>query len=883
VRIHRIRLKNFCGVVESEACFAPRGVTIVEGPNEVGKSTLLQALDLLFDYRDDSRSEDVRAAKPVDRDVGAEVMVDLEMGGCDLTYFKRFNRDCETRLSVRTPKAENLTGREAHDRVQQLLDESLDTALWKALRFVQGEKVELPDLKGQPALAQALDRAAGQARAGDREETLFDAARTEYLKYWTEKGKEREDPLRKARTAAIGANAAAKDLRHKLTSLEADISRYASLDREVADARASVGGLEESFVKLENAWDGISKLQSEVERLRVNHQAAGAAARAAQIAEEERQRLAESAREGARRVDALTATGSASEPAMERAVRELDAAREARNKAKEATERAEKEEVLRRKDRDFRHAELELARMEERLARIRAAEKAAVKANEVLARLPITGQGRRRIRDAEVEAKKARARLEASASQLHVKALKDVEVVLDGAPTKLACGEERSLPVPETVTVRLADAVEVRVSPGTSDTILGEKLVAIEKELASACEEAGIASPDEAETAWATRQEAERALAARDRVVEENLRDLTRDDLEKRIESTRTRIQSYQALRQAVAQLPPNLDEAIHQVARAENDAERAKSERNAAEEVFEAARHAHDQLREAAAVDAALLDQARKDMERFNIRLAGERAILSDETLVEKRQAADGADREAAQALASAARLLVEADPDGATERLTAAREARKKAKTRLVEFEGELVRLRSRLETLGEQGLAEALALAERACLEADDALARLLRRAEAAQLLHDTLASERDAARRAYVAPLREGTERLGRHVFGPTFRIEVDDELQVVTRTLEGTTVPFESLSTGAREQLGLLVRVAAALVVAKEGGVPLVLDDALGSTDPGRLEGIGAVLSLAGRQCQVIVLTCSPERYVHVDAAARVRLEAVRST
>ena len=131
MRIHRIRLKNFCGVVESEACFAPRGVTIVEGPNEVGKSTLLQALDLLFDYRDDSRSEDVRAAKPVDRDVGAEVMVDLEMGGCDLTYFKRFNRDCETRLSVRTPKAENLTGREAHDRVQQLLDES------DALLYVQ--------------------------------------------------------------------------------------------------------------------------------------------------------------------------------------------------------------------------------------------------------------------------------------------------------------------------------------------------------------------------------------------------------------------------------------------------------------------------------------------------------------------------------------------------------------------------------------------------------------------------------------------------------------------------------------------------------------------------------------------------------------------------
>ena len=76
---------------------------------------------------------------------------------------------------------------------------------------------------------------------------------------------------------------------------------------------------------------------------------------------------------------------------------------------------------------------------------------------------------------------------------------------------------------------------------------------------------------------------------------------------------------------------------------------------------------------------------------------------------------------------------------------------------------------------------------------------------------------------------------------------------------------------EQLSTGAKEQLGLIVRLAAAAMVSKEGGVPLVLDDALGSTDQGRIEAMGAVLRIASQGMQTIILTCAPERYVHVGA------------
>ena len=74
------------------------------------------------------------------------------------------------------------------------------------------------------------------------------------------------------------------------------------------------------------------------------------------------------------------------------------------------------------------------------------------------------------------------------------------------------------------------------------------------------------------------------------------------------------------------------------------------------------------------------------------------------------------------------------------------------------------------------------------------------------------------------------------------------------------------MPYESLSGGAKEQLGIVARLAGAALVAKEDGVPVVIDDALGFTDADRLAKMGAVFDAVGGDGQVIVLTCSPQRY-----------------
>ncbi|MDT5126209.1 MAG: hypothetical protein QOH54_1853, partial [Mycobacterium sp.] len=124
-----------------------------------------------------------------------------------------------------------------------------------------------------------------------------------------------------------------------------------------------------------------------------------------------------------------------------------------------------------------------------------------------------------------------------------------------------------------------------------------------------------------------------------------------------------------------------------------------------------------------------------------------------------------------------------------------------------------------------------------------------------------------------------PFRGEVERLGRIVFGADFEVEIDAELRICSRTLAGRTVPYDSLSGGAKEQLGIVARLAGAALVAKEDGVPVLIDDALGFTDANRLTKMGEVFDAVGGDGQVIVLTCSPERYATVGDALHIELTA----
>ena len=152
------------------------------------------------------------------------------------------------------------------------------------------------------------------------------------------------------------------------------------------------------------------------------------------------------------------------------------------------------------------------------------------------------------------------------------------------------------------------------------------------------------------------------------------------------------------------------------------------------------------------------------------------------------------------------------------------------------------------------------------------------------ESASAADVAVLTRREQAQRVYVGPYREKVNAYARILYGTTVDVAIDHvSLEIVSRTLNNTTVPFASLSGGAREQLCVLARLACGALVSpatddgRPGGVPVIIDDALGYSDPDRLEKLGAALGLAGRDCQVIVLTCEPGRYRGVGGATVVSL------
>jgi len=871
MRIERIRLKNFCGVSETEVKFASLGVTLIHGPNETGKSTLMTGIDVLFDHRDDSKKEEVRQTKPVNRDVGSEVEADVQIGEYRFTYFKRFHKDKETILTIHAPRPENLVGRDAHDRVQQILAGSVDTALWQALRILQGGNLEMPTLHDQRALSEALDRAAGQSKSGDKENALFEAAYSEYSQYFTDTGKEKETPVGQARKRATESSEKERGLQADLNKLEEDIGRFATLEKSVATLKRGLAGLDAAQARAQATWDVVSKLAEHVERARSAKQLADQAKQTTKSALQQRNEMINLVTASSQKVQTAKTLNAKTTLALETATGALNAARTIRDAAVATATQCDAEELIRRADQEFRDEEFELVRMGERLQHVTSADIAAATASAVVSATKITEQLRTKIRNAEVKSKTEQGILNSASPQFTITALESVEVGIDGERLSLSAGQARTIAVSEAVSARIGSLVEVRVEPGANAETLSQAAADAESALAKACAQAGVASPEEAETVWAALVDAKRTVADRDRIAKEHLRDLTREELGERIKDAKAKVDAYLAKRNSDVVLPATSEECKTLLASAAKAAAEAKTAQKKAEAVFAEVQEHHTKCREDHARSTATLEREQQDYDSAVERLEQERRRITDKELSNAVALAETTAKSALDTFTAAEDKLKGADPESAKAMLDSSTVASKKAREQCDEEDRALIVLRTKLDLAGDTGLAEALAEAKRVTFEAEDSLGRLMRRATAAKLLYETLSAERQAMRRAYVAPLRDGIERLGRHVFGPTLRVDVDEKLQVVSRTVDGITVSLKQLSTGAQEQIGLLVRLAAASMVSKDGGVPLVLDDALGSTDEGRLEAMGAVLRVASQDTQTIILTCSPERYVHVGA------------
>ena len=196
-----------------------------------------------------------------------------------------------------------------------------------------------------------------------------------------------------------------------------------------------------------------------------------------------------------------------------------------------------------------------------------------------------------------------------------------------------------------------------------------------------------------------------------------------------------------------------------------------------------------------------------------------------------------------------------------------------------RLTALRTEKAGLEGGLTAIGGQGLSEELEGAKAELEGMRTSWAGLKRRAEAAATLFAVVKACREAEQSRYREPLRQEIVRIGRVVFGNDFDVTLDDSLTVVSRTGGGAGLPVEALSTGAKEQLALLTRLAAAALVDPTEGMPIILDDTLGHTDDYRMELMTAVLGSVSKGSQIILITSSARRYMALGKAKVVDLWA----
>lgn len=897
MRIHSVTIDNFRGIDHLELKDLPdTGVIVIHGCNEAGKSTILDAIDTVLRERHTAGGKKLKVYAPAGKDAGPEVTLSATVGEYTFTIHKRWLKAKLSELTITSPVRRNLTGREADDELERILSEQMDSTLATTLFLRQGELEPGIAAAGIPSISKALDAEAGDD-LGHEDTALMQAIEDEYGRYFTAA----EPPKEKAAYKALFT--AVEDARAAFEQHTQEIERLAGFVEEVERRRGEIAAIGEELPEAqrereqrEAEYAKASKLAEQAQGAREAHaRAVTGRERAEQdVAARDalRERAEQAAAEEAKLAEKLDPATKARDAEAEKVAQLTRAVEEAKKHV--ATARGEVRQAERL--RDAVRAARRLRVVDEQLERIDKAEKGYA---ELLGSAPereVSDKDVRALEQADNEVTLQRRLRDAASAKLEITAAgKHIEV--DGE--QLLIDGTEAVPVYEGTALTLGEfGVVFRAAQGADDPRAAVERA--EGELATLLEKAGCASVAEARDARdackahaaelkSARQRRDDALAGTDaeelraeraRLAallekagadgaeagadgagggEEALAKLAADpaSADQQVESEAE--ESLRGAQQALASAERDVDEA--------EAALKPYTERTAASELTVLETRLEAKAAEAKAA-AAELEKAE----------AGAPAASLAEA-VEKAKAAESEAAEAAEALE---KDLAGADPELAEQLLEGAVTRLENLQARRAEAQNRVAELSGHIDLAA--GAAERADRAEAELDAAETELERAQRRAEAARLLRQTMRAHRDAARARYAAPFNEAIRNRARTLFGPSVDFALGDDLTISDRTIDGVTVPLSELSGGTREQLAILTRFAIADVVTATGStapVPVVVDDALGATDPERLSRMNALFSQVGKSAQVIVLTCFPQRFDRVAAARTVSIEELK--
>ncbi|MBL9172604.1 MAG: AAA family ATPase [Verrucomicrobiales bacterium] len=864
--------------------------TLIGGPNEGGKSTLVEAIHRALFLKARGQTEHHRAMVSTRHGGQPEVEVAFEAEGQRFLVRKRFGGNGTATLT--RMGAPTLQGEAAEAELARLLGVAPGASRkdlpsqWSHLWVWQGSSGGDPSDSISPQSDRLLSRlqsvggaAALQSDLDARVAALF-AAEVERL------FKQNGDPRGTTELAAAHEEEA-----QARTALERAGSRREQLVQSVRDhedASRDLQRLDAEQPALSAQQRALAERAARLSALRARE----ASEQSVSTAAAERLRTLADAGE---RLTALrrqlAGHDSQTQPATQRA-RELT---ETRNATAARAEEAER--VLQDTRTSVRRQRQERDRLQAGIRRLEAASRLAELTRhrqqveqhrqearhlrDQIAALPSITEARlRRIRDLDRAVSRTESAWKAAST--------GIEVLKSGLPVEIAGerldpGDARILT--EDTEIGIGSDVRLRIRPGGGSSLSDARAAALDarEQLAQELDAAGVKTTHEAHEAAARREE----LSNRLKTAEQLLQSLDADRLDTQVEAAAAALTAAEAewtrRSEGASESPPcsdpaavraSLDALTEALSTAEREENRRQAERDAAHQ--------------SAAQAASNLTRHSEELERTNreadawrgqIRLLEElhgEDATREAALRAARESVLSATLQLNQTRAELAQLqpeLLEADGARLERALNAASERRTDATRRLAVAQAAL-RNEGTEDPEAEWSLAAARATTAREHLDS------LQTRARSIQRLDQLFREEQKALADQLTRPLAERIAGYLQCIFGAGARAEVSliegtlGGLQLVRPATHDASVAFADLSGGTREQVAAAVRLATAEILAAdhEGVLPVIFDDAFAYSDPDRVQVLQRMLDLAAvRGLQVIVLTCTPTDYAALGA------------
>jgi DNA repair exonuclease SbcCD ATPase subunit len=892
MKIRWIELENFrkfSGTIRVNGI--ADGVNLLVGRNELGKSTLLAAINGVIFEKAKSQSQQVRSFRHFADGTVPRVSMGFELDDSQWTLRKRFAGQAGKAL-LECSDGKRFEDEAAEDRLQRLLGfapgaRNAEPGIWGTLWVRQGDSFHDPDLD-EPArrtLQSCLERQVGAVTGGLRGQRIPEAIERDLNDLTSTRGprgsyKEASEQLETARARVNELEGKCKDLFDRM-------SRLAELHRELKGFQSD--------------WDEAAHRQwLEAERKsRSEALAKSVKIEAARNSSKLADNRAEQAQEGVRERGQLAAEVARLERDVE-ALHTKFAVAQAQQASARGMVEAQELQLARLRDRERLAGE-----QSRRLERIRAA---AILASTVsrcdatlaeaaqlqhhverlaheIGGIAATQESVTLIEDATTAFSAAEAALQAVATTIAITVRPEAVAAISVNDAPLTTGEA-SFPIVARTTIDVKAVGRITVEPQIKGRdAMVEELALAKEALKTSLEAAAATTLAEARSSAARRAELRRQL-------EQARRDIARlapgdrknhlspgfDALRERANELRGRLAAE--TKQLEIESLPTSDEIDQQIRDAHAAAERLASEIS----TFSLGLAEPKAVLTRAELEAQALQQrlasATDALETTMAKLAVGRATVGDEVLQVQ---ADELARKATEER----RILAEIEREqGETIATIEARIRRLEAAERnqassVANLNIEITRLATWIEANEGAGLEEELEITKSDVARLETRLRDYDLEVRTLKLLLDTLRTAEREAKARYLAPVVTRV-RPYLDVLLPGAEIVLDENFHIAAVHRNGAEEAFDYLSAGTQEQIAVLTRLAFAELLLDEGRpATIILDDALVFSDDDRIERMFDIMTRAGEKTQIIVLTCRRRLFTRLGATV-LRIEGDQS-